>query len=684
MTPRARGRLAWAIAIASFVVTAVCALGGLALGWNDGDLILAATVTLATAAWGTIGALIASRTENRIGWALLAVIGALSLTFLTQSYATLSFVELDRRLPLDAILALFNQVFFILALALIVAVPLLYPTGRPRWRWVWRTYIAALALLAVGWTLLPQDLSLAVGEDVFVPPSNPLAIDTLGPLIGWLLALAGFTILACAVLAVVSLVLRYREAEGDARQQIRWLVYVGVVALSALLIVFISVGIWGDPPPPGVRTTISNVLFAILVLSIVFGIPVACGVAISKYRLYDLDVVIKKTLVALVLAIMLGAIGLAAVAVVGQFALWEGTSRELAVAIGVGLGVLVVPMLRLARRVADWIVYGRRATPYEVLASFSSRVGEAYSSDDVLPRMAEILVAGTGATSARVLVRVGDDLREAAADGEAKSPEYLEPIVFQGDEVGALAVTFPANDPIDTKRQQLIAHLASQAGPVVRNVRLIEELRASRQRLVAAQDEERRKIERNLHDGVQQQLVALNVQLGLLAKVADREPAKAGELASGLQTRATEALEDLRDLARGIYPPLLADKGLAAALQAQARKAAMPATVGSDGIGRYDQAIEAAVYFCVLEALNNVAKYASASAASIVLREQGDRLTFDVTDDGVGFDTDAVSYGTGLQGMRDRLDAIGGALTVMSAPGAGTTVTGTLPTGSAS
>jgi signal transduction histidine kinase len=214
---------------------------------------------------------------------------------------------------------------------------------------------------------------------------------------------------------------------------------------------------------------------------------------------------------------------------------------------------------------------------------------------------------------------------------------------------------------------------------VLQNVRLIEELRASRQRLVAAQDEERRKIERNLHDGVQQQLVALNVQLGLLSRTAERDPSKVPAMTEQLQVRATEALEDLRDLARGIYPPLLADQGLAAALEAQARKAAVPTTVTSEGVGRYDQAVESAIYFCSLEALNNVAKYAGASSAAIALAQEDGHLRFSVHDDGAGFDTTTTSYGTGLQGMADRLDAIGGSITVDSAPGNGTVVTGTVP-----
>jgi signal transduction histidine kinase len=249
----------------------------------------------------------------------------------------------------------------------------------------------------------------------------------------------------------------------------------------------------------------------------------------------------------------------------------------------------------------------------------------------------------------------------------------------QGELLGALSVTMPPNDPLDPQRDRMIHDLAGQAGLVLRNVRLIEDLRASRQRLVAAQDEERRKIERDLHDGAQQQLVALTVQLKLAETMLTRDPAKGVELLDGLQGTAGDALEDLRQLARGIYPPLLADKGLVAALSSQTQRAAIPTTVDGDGVGRYTRDVESAVYFCSLEALNNVAKYAGATHAEVTLRQQEGHVEFRVRDDGVGFEPSATGYGTGLQGMADRLDAVGGSLWVESAPGAGTTVTGRAP-----
>jgi signal transduction histidine kinase len=237
----------------------------------------------------------------------------------------------------------------------------------------------------------------------------------------------------------------------------------------------------------------------------------------------------------------------------------------------------------------------------------------------------------------------------------------------------------PANDPMNPAKRKLVEDLASQAGLVLRNVRLIEELRASRQRLVAAQDKERRKIERNIHDGAQQQLVALAVKQRLAASMIGRDEERARAILEELQSETNQALEDLRNLARGVYPPLLADQGLASALEAQARKSAVPVDVIADGVGRFPQEIEAAVYFSCLEALQNVAKYARASGAVIRLTDVGGELRFEVEDDGVGFDTSSTGYGTGLQGMADRLDALGGRIDVSSARGSGTTITGAVP-----
>jgi signal transduction histidine kinase len=242
--------------------------------------------------------------------------------------------------------------------------------------------------------------------------------------------------------------------------------------------------------------------------------------------------------------------------------------------------------------------------------------------------------------------------------------------------LGALSIRKRPGEPVTATERALVDDLAAQAGLVLRNVRLIEELRASRRRIVAAQDERAKKLERDIHDGAQQQLVALAVKQRLAASLVGKDDEALRTMLEGLQAETTDALENLRDLARGIYPPLLADKGLAEALEAQARKASIPVHVDADGIGRYPQEIESALYFCCLEAVQNVAKYANATRVDVRLSQNADELAFEVRDDGQGFDAGSAKRGSGLQGMAARLEAVGGRLEVRSAPGAGTTVTG--------
>jgi signal transduction histidine kinase len=261
--------------------------------------------------------------------------------------------------------------------------------------------------------------------------------------------------------------------------------------------------------------------------------------------------------------------------------------------------------------------------------------------------------------------------------GAARSSTLIE---RDGQPVAAVI-----HDPALQYNSALVDSVCAAAGMSLDNERLAAELRAklaelqaSRARLVQTADTERRRIERNLHDGAQQQLVALKISLGLARQLVTGLP-EAAELLTQTEQQAAQALEELRELARGIYPPLLADLGLRAALEAQARKAALPVTIEAADLGRYPQQIEAAVYFCVLEALQNTAKYAQASAAQVTLSGDGQYLVFTVTDDGKGFDPATTPKGTGLQGMADRLGALGGTIDITSTPGRGTQLTGRVP-----
>ena len=298
--------------------------------------------------------------------------------------------------------------------------------------------------------------------------------------------------------------------------------------------------------------------------------------------------------------------------------------------------------------------------------------------------MAQILGQVTGADSARVWLRVGGSLRPAAS--WPKADEEV-PIPITDDRVPPMPTGKPrsrsvtrgaSRRPLDQDARERPDEPVEgpapprprfRAGLVLRNVRLIEELRASRRRLLPRKIKNG-ELERNIHDGAQQQLVALQVKQRLVEGMIERDPSNALKLMSQLQVDTGAALETLRDLARGVYPPLLADQGLGAALESQARKSPVPISVETDEVQRYPQDVEAAVYFCALEAMNNLAKYAGATQATVSLSQTDGTLMFAVSDDGVGFSVgERGSDGTGLQGMADRLDAIGGALEIRSAPG---------------
>ncbi len=208
----------------------------------------------------------------------------------------------------------------------------------------------------------------------------------------------------------------------------------------------------------------------------------------------------------------------------------------------------------------------------------------------------------------------------------------------------------------------------------------VEELRASRARVVAAADAERRRIERDLHDGVQQHLVALAVNLQLARQLADSDPAAVMTLLEEIGRDVREALEGVRELTQSIYPPLLLDRGLADALSAAASAAGIHTRVEAAAHDRYPPEVEATVYFCCVEALDNAAKHAGTGArATVRTWHEQDALLFEIVDDGAGFEPRLDRTLSGLTGMSDRLGALDGRLTISSDPGRGTRVSGTIP-----
>jgi signal transduction histidine kinase len=636
--------------------------------------------------FATVGALLGwKRPANPIGWLLCAS---------GLSYAIGALAGLLLQFPATRTVGHWLGLVWLLGAGFVVFVLLLFPTGSlPSRRW--RPVVWAAAVAMGGWVLgntfapTPVDGSL---------PHNPIAVGgTVGHVIQTIGGASGLLIGATGIAAIVSLAFRYRRARAVEREQLKWLVYAGAIIVVALIA---EAPIEQALGPGNAATNLQD----ITVSGAIALVPIAIGVAIFRYHLYDIDVVINKTLVYGSLAVFITGVYVAIVVGLGSLA-QRGARPSLALSIAATAVVAVAfqPVRARVQHLANRLVYGRRATPYEVLADFAERMAGAYAAEDLLPRMARILAEGTAATRADVWLKSGDTFhdgavwptdapplppaRATAADVPAyAAADRMLPVRYQGEVLGALSVSKRPGEALTPTEDRLLADLAGQVGLVLKNAGLreqllarLEEIRASRQRLVAAQDAERRRIERNIHDGAQQQLVALAIKLSITESMIGTDTEGERELLAELRQDAAGAVEELRDLARGIYPPLLAGEGLVTALRAQARKAPIPTSVTADGVGRYPQDLEAAVYFCVLEALQNTAKYAGATRAEIRLAASGRDLRFEVTDDGAGFDPESRGYGTGLQGMADRLHAHGGSLDVRSSPGAGTTIAGRLP-----
>ncbi len=562
-----------------------------------------------------------------------------------------------------------------------------FPDGRlvPRWRRLPRAALyGAVGAVVLYLAAVPRDLSRSV---VIV-----MLFGILVPAVG-----------------AASQAYRYRRPAQEVNRQLSRLLLIALCFAAAIGVWALFAGVSRSAQPEFAGRDIQVLPIALyrvfqVSLSIV---PLALFAGIFRYRLFSVDTLVTRTLVYGALAGFVSAVYIGVVVGIGG-ALGAGTNGNIPLSVAATFIVAVAfePAKGRMERLANRIVYGHRATPYEVLSEFSERVADAVASEELLARMARVLGEGTGATRADVWLASDNELRPTTtwppnthaemAPLPITGPEipWIDGVAnavavrHQGELYGALSVVKAGTDTLTPTEEKLMGALGRQAGLVLRNMRLtadlrarLEELRASRQRIVAAGDEERRRLERNLHDGAQQELVAIKVQLSLAEDMADElegdnEPLLA--LLAKLKSQTGDAVDSLRDLARGIYPPLLAAEGLQTALNAQARKSTLDIEVDAD-IGRYSQDIEAAIYFCCLEAFQNAAKYAGDCHVTAMIRETEGGLEFKVADTGCGFEEGTVESGMGTRNMADRVESLDGRLSVTSVKGGGTTVTGWIP-----
>ena len=616
--------------------------------------------------YATVGALIAARHPgHRIGrlFALNGLVAA--LTVLAYSYASYGLYAVDEPLPGARVAAAMVLESSAPLLALSI---LLLPDGRlpsRRWKPVVAIALAAVVLLETGRLLRPGALN-----PPFAIVTNPLGVPGLRDVLvavnstGW-----GLTWVAMVV-AVVAVRARLRRAEGPERQQVKWVL---AVTLAAGAVSAPTMATWFIWPQGGLQERIA-------ILGLAFSaIPVAAGIAILRYRLYDIDVVINRALVYGALTVLLGAT-YAVITVLLGTALGSGSAPATAAAT-LAVAVAFRPLRARVQDAVDRRFNRARYDALQRLASFldAVRAGRAAPED-----VEEVLrdAVGDPALELRFLLPESDqwvDARGSPVIDDPGDARLRAPIERARTSIGMVL-----HDPSSQQRPDLLRRVVDVAGLAIEIVRLRAELRrqldevaASRARIVAAGDQERRRIERDLHDGTQQRLVSI----GLALRHAQHQlgpGAEARQTLEGALGEIAVAIRELRELARGLRPAQL-DAGLGPALHDLASRAGMPVTVDSTS-ERFPEGIEIAAYFIACEGVTNAAKHAHASRVSLSVQRRNGSVVVCVSDDGIGGAAPATE--SGLRGLIDRAGVHGGTLRIESEPGSGTRLIAELPCGS--
>jgi len=675
------------------------------LSFEQTYMLRVAVATLGAVVLSVVAGLVLWRQpRNAFSWVFATLAIATTSIGLMGQYAVHGLTVAPGSVPFVDVLARSAAVLGNMVPIAGISAFLLFPEGRlnsRRWRLV--AALAFIAMVSGEVNDLGSSGGVVVGFAVgqFVPITSPPEIWPIGAAWGRItgtqvlgLELQPWAEIVLAISIGVGMLLRLREARGETRLQLKWFTYAGALVVFFYLPTRLAwIPLFDGLPRPIVDGVVGWSDFIAIGLAFRLLIPLAVGVAIFRYRLYAIDLVISRTIVYAGLAAFVTAIYALTAAGVGAL-IGEQAGRDplltvLAIAI---VALLLEPVRSRLQRIANIAVYGKRANPYEVLSDFARSVGRAESADDLVPRMARLLRDGTGAASVQLWVKVGERLHLAANEppsddrsGTVTDTRELASLggpaatvvpVFQEAEVlGAFVVLKARGEQLNAIERRLLDDLASQAGLVFSRFRLLQELRESRSRIVAAQDLERRRLERDLHDGAQQRFASALLALGMAreSKNGTSDPSSLIEEAS-VQVQA--GLSELRDLARGLHPPLLTESGLRAAVCALADRSPIVTSVDASG-GRYREAVEVTAYFVIAEALANAAKHSRASNIDVKIDERDSRLCIEVRDDGVGGADPR--RGSGLVGLQDRVSAIGGTLAVDSEPGGGTLVRAELP-----
>jgi signal transduction histidine kinase len=663
--------LAWSL----FVATIAVAAGDIALGLPLGKrLSQGLTDSLFPVVFAFVGALIASRKpRNAVGWTFLAAGFVYAASVLLEMYARQG-LTLDPNLhdalplprpdplPLAEEVSWLNMwLWFPSLIGLIVFIPLLFPDGLPPSpRWWWVAWLAALGFAVIfvptavaGW---PLRGTILLGDF----ESRPEFEWTFYP------AMVGLSLIGIAAVgSVASVVVRFRRSRGVERQQLKWFVFAATILLLAAINAFTP---W--TAPEWVLT------FAVL------GLVVAAGIAILKYRLYDIDLVINRSLVYGSLTALVVALYVGTVTLLGR--LFNPGGLGVALVATAVVAVLFNPLRERLQRGVNRLMYGERHDPYAALSRLGRSLEASISPGEVLPRVTETVAQALRAPYVAVELRRDDGFEPASSYGNSVDDSVEVPLAYQGETVGRLVVgTRSPGERFSAADMRLLEDLSRQVGVAVHAVRLTTDLQRSRERLVMTREEERRRLRRDLHDGLGPTLAAVALQVETVRSLLRDDPAAADALLAKLKVETQSAIAGIRRIVYDLRPPALDELGLVGALREEGSRFVtnggplLVSVESSEDLPPLPAAVEVAAYRIALEGITNAARHSGASTCVVRIASNGG-LDVEVRDDGRGLPAD-FRAGVGLTSMRERVAELGGTFTVEPAVPAGTRIFAHLP-----
>lgn len=675
-----------------WVVAAASAVGRLALFGPVGRLVEMSGPVLPTDVTGPLVAVVLAVLDGlvvlrgdaqRYGWLMLALGAALAVVGFAGHYSLSALaVAPEPGWPFTAVAGWVQDLWMVPWLLGLLLLPALFPDGStasPRWRGPVRLAAWGWVALIVVFVLTERPLTnvfLGMGN----PPANPTGVLPI-PEMAINLAWVALT-LGSIVIGLGSLVTRWRRAGAQLRQRFKWVLYAFGMLLAVAVV---DLGNQVAESALGLDVGLSWPINVLSAASIV-GLVVALGLAVLRLRLYDVDLVINRTIVYGVLTVAIVAAYIGMVAGVGALLPLGETVLSL-VATGV-VAVAFAPLRARVQRTVNRLMFGQRDDPYAVLSELGRLLAGSGTPEATLQKLSE--------TVATALKLPGAAIELAQEDGWATRAEYgvgadgdgdgdVVPLEHQGEVVGRLVVAPRSpREPLSAQDHRLLEDVAHQAGALASSVRLTSELQRSRERLVVAREEERRRIRRDLHDGLGPSLASQTFRLDAVLERLGHDRDGAADLLVALKHHNQEMVADIRRLVYELRPPALDELGVAEALAAHAGQLERTARLTiemhttPDPLPVLPAAVEVAAYRIAREAITNVVRHAEATRCTASLEVAGAQLSIVVTDDGIGLQR-PVRPGVGLSSMRERAEELGGAFEVRPAHPTGARVRATLP-----